>query len=85
MADAKDNDMGVDRRWFLKTAGIAAPALIAARASAQEAGSEPAPAIHSLDTEVFGTPSDLIVETGSGNVRGYVSGGVRTLDRKSVV
>ena len=78
MADAKDNDMGVDRRWFLKTAGIAAPALIASRASAQEAGSEPAPAIHSLDTEVFGTPSDLIVETGSGNVRGYVSGGVRT-------
>ena len=53
MNDPKGSKMGVDRRWFLKTAGIAAPALMAARASAQEAVSEPAPALHSVDTEVL--------------------------------
>lgn len=76
MSRASDRDRGVNRRSFLMAAGVGAPVFLAGRASADER--VPAPAVISADTEAFGTPADLIVETDKGKVRGYVSGGVRT-------
>lgn len=76
MSGPPESHRGLDRRSFLMAAGVGAPALLASRAAADETVS--APAVIPTDTEAFGTPAGLVVETDKGKVRGYVSGGIRT-------
>lgn len=74
--DNRIKPRGIERRNLLK-AGIAAPALFAA-SSAQSAMADGVKSNACDAAKTVETPSDLIVSTDKGKVRGYISSGIRT-------
>jgi para-nitrobenzyl esterase len=71
----KDGTAGVDRRAFLKVAGVSATLSMGLPAAS---GAEAAGAT-THDTAIIQAGDDIaVVSTGSGIVRGYISGGIQT-------